>query len=74
MVCFGLNGVAKFIGMHTCGGQSRFKSTPFMTMMHCMAHQTNLTIKIFSMSPLVSKLEGFCILPIIIFHLHQKAF
>jgi hypothetical protein len=72
VVCFGLDGVAMFIGMHTCGGQLRFKSTPFMIMVHCMAHQTNLTIKILSTLPIVSKLEGFCILPLIIFHLHQK--
>jgi hypothetical protein len=72
VVCLGLDGVAMFIGMHACGGQLRFKSTPFMIMVHCMAHQTNLTIKILSTLPLVSKLEGFCIL-IIIFHLHQKA-
>ncbi len=74
MVCFGLDGVAMFIGMHRCGGQLRFKSTPFMIMImvHCMAHQTNLTIKILSILLVVSKLERFCILRIIIFHLHQK--
>jgi hypothetical protein len=73
VVCFGIDGVAMFIGMHTCGvSQLRFKSTPFMTMVHCMAHQTNLTMKILFTLSLVSKLEGFCILPIIIFHLEQK--
>jgi hypothetical protein len=56
MVCFGLDGVAMFIGMQACGGQLKFKYTPLMIMVHCMAHQTNLTIKIFSTLPLVSKL------------------
>jgi len=59
LVCFSLDGVVVFIGVHIgVSTQLKSNSTHFLTLVHYMAHWTNLTMKTLLALPFVSKLEG----------------
>jgi hypothetical protein len=48
-----------FIGLQiNVATQLKSKAAPFMIVLHCMAHQTNLAVQTFFVQPLVGKLEG----------------
>ncbi len=58
LICFGSHGVVVFIGLQIgVAIQVKSKVAPFMTKMHCMAHQTNLLVHTLFVQPLVGKLE-----------------
>jgi hypothetical protein len=59
LVCFGSDGVVVFIGVHT-GVSTQLKSNfaHLLTLVHYMAHWTNLTMKTLLALPFVLKLEG----------------
>jgi hypothetical protein len=60
MVCFGVDGVVVFEGKHK-GMFSQLKDMEVFHMVgvHCVAHRTNLVIKILSFFPMVSRSEGW---------------
>jgi hypothetical protein len=60
LICFGLDGVEVFTRLQTnVATQFKSKATPFVIVVHCMAHQMNLIdLQTFTVQPLVGKLEG----------------
>ncbi len=58
VVCFGANDVIVFQGLKAgVTIQLMNKHNPFIVGIHCMAHQCNLAMQIFSSLPLVIKIE-----------------
>ncbi len=58
LIMFGVDGVLIFQGAKTnVIIQLKEKCTFFMFKVHCVAHQTDLTIQTFSKLPLMSKIE-----------------
>jgi hypothetical protein len=60
LICFGLDGVEVFIRLQTdVAIQFKSKATPFVIVVHYMAHEMNLIdLQTFIVQPLVGKLEG----------------
>ncbi len=59
LICFGVDGVNTFQGLRSIVTvQIQCQYAPFVTNVHCMAHETNLTIQTFSNLPLVSCIES----------------